>query len=186
MPKPTIGFAMCGSFCTFRKTIDVLRTLAVQYHIIPILSGASYETDSRFGAAADFRAEIEAICGEPVFHTLPEVEPFGPKATLDLLVIAPCTHAFASQSSYFCGEYRQAAEPQTLLFRSLRTGQSGKEALQSGRGLYPPAGNGRRRAGKPADTTHFAVKTRVPPQSGGTLRLLFRPSSLPCRPPAPA
>ena len=91
MPKPTIGFAMCGSFCTFRKTIDVLRTLAVQYHIIPILSGASYETDSRFGAAADFRAEIEAICGEPVFHTLPEVEPFGPKATLDLLVIAPCT-----------------------------------------------------------------------------------------------
>ena len=91
MPKPTIGFAMCGSFCTFRKTIDVLRTLAVQYHIIPILSGASYETDSRFGAAADFRAEIEAICGEPVFHTLPEVEPFEPKATLDLLVIAPCT-----------------------------------------------------------------------------------------------
>lgn len=91
MPKPTIGFAMCGSFCTFRKTIDVLRTLAVQYHIIPILSGASYKTDSRFGAAADFRAEIEAICGEPVFHTLPEVEPFGPKATLDLLVIAPCT-----------------------------------------------------------------------------------------------
>ncbi len=91
MPKPTIGFAMCGSFCTFRKTIDVLRTLAVQYHIIPILSGASYGTDSRFGAAADFRAEIEAICGEPVFHTLPEVEPFGPKATLDLLVIAPCT-----------------------------------------------------------------------------------------------
>ncbi len=91
MPKPTIGFAMCGSFCTFRKTIDVLRTLAVQYHIIPILSGASYGTDSRFGVAADFRAEIEAICGEPVFHTLPEVEPFGPKATLDLLVIAPCT-----------------------------------------------------------------------------------------------
>lgn len=91
MPKPTIGFAMCGSFCTFRKTIDVLRTLAVQYHIIPILSDASYETDSRFGTAADFRAEIEAICGEPVFHTLPEVEPFGPKATLDLLVIAPCT-----------------------------------------------------------------------------------------------
>ena len=91
MPKPTIGFAMCGSFCTFRKTIDVLRTLAVQYHIIPSLSGASYGTDSRFGVAADFRAEIEAICGEPVFHTLPEVEPFGPKATLDLLVIAPCT-----------------------------------------------------------------------------------------------
>ena len=55
-----------------------------------------------------------------------------------------------------CGEYRQTAEPQTLLFRSLRTGQSGKEALQSGRGLYPPAGNGRRPAEKPPETPIFA------------------------------
>ena len=91
MNKQTIGFALCGSFCTFRKTIEALRPLAEAYHVIPILSGASYETDSRFGSAAEFREEIESICGERVLHTLTEVEPFGPKATLDLLVIAPCT-----------------------------------------------------------------------------------------------
>ena len=28
MNKPTVGFAMCGSFCTFRKAIDALRVLA--------------------------------------------------------------------------------------------------------------------------------------------------------------
>lgn len=91
MDQKNIGFALCGSFCTFRKTIDVLRTLAEQYHIIPILSNAAYETDSRFGAAADFRREIEEICKEHARHTLTDVEPFGPKATLDLLVVAPCT-----------------------------------------------------------------------------------------------
>ena len=91
MNKPTVGFAMCGSFCTFRKAIDALRTLSATYRVLPILSGASFETDSRFGTAADFREEIEAICGTPILHTLPAVEPFGPKATLDLLIIAPCT-----------------------------------------------------------------------------------------------
>ena len=55
MNKQTIGFALCGSFCTFRKTIEALRPLAEAYHVIPIFSGASYETDSRFGPAAEFR-----------------------------------------------------------------------------------------------------------------------------------
>ncbi len=91
MSRKTVGFAMCGSFCTFRKAIDALRSLAAEYHVIPILSAAAYETDSRFGAAAGFRSQIETACGEPILHTLPEVEPFGPKAMLDLLVIAPCT-----------------------------------------------------------------------------------------------
>ena len=30
--RPTVGFALCGSFCTFRKAIDALRALtAVSY-----------------------------------------------------------------------------------------------------------------------------------------------------------
>ena len=40
MNKPTVGFAMCGSFCTFRKAIDALRTLTATYRVLPILSGA--------------------------------------------------------------------------------------------------------------------------------------------------
>ena len=57
--EPVIGFALCGSFCTFSRVLDVLERLKTQYpNIIPILSEASYTTDTRFGAAADFRARI--------------------------------------------------------------------------------------------------------------------------------
>ncbi len=89
--KPVIGFALCGSFCTFRKAIEALRILAQDYTVIPILSAASAEIDTRFGTAASFRTEIESICGTRVLTTLNEVEPFGPKKQLELLVIAPCT-----------------------------------------------------------------------------------------------
>lgn len=89
--KPVIGFALCGSFCTFRKTLEALRALAQDYTVIPIASAASAQTDTRFGLAADFLAQIEEICGSKVLTELHEVEPFGPKKQLELLVIAPCT-----------------------------------------------------------------------------------------------
>lgn len=90
--EPVIGFALCGSFCTFSRVLDVLERLKTQYsNIIPILSEASYTTDTRFGAAADFRARIEAICGHEILHTIAQTEPIGPKKLLDCLVIAPCT-----------------------------------------------------------------------------------------------
>ena len=90
--EPVIGFALCGSFCTFSRVLDVLERLKTQYpNIIPILSEASYTTDTRFGAAADFRTRIEAICGHEILHTIAQTEPIGPKKLLDCLVIAPCT-----------------------------------------------------------------------------------------------
>ncbi|MDR0889493.1 MAG: dipicolinate synthase subunit B [Oscillospiraceae bacterium] len=91
MSTPTIGFALSGSFCTFAKTIEAMRQLAARYTIQPILSEASYDSDTRFGEAADFRSQIEEICQRPILHTLVQVEPLGPKKLLDLLVIAPCT-----------------------------------------------------------------------------------------------
>lgn len=87
----TIGFAMCGSFCTFRRIIPIIQTLTEQYHVLPILSFNAYETDTRFGAAEEFRKEIEEICQHPIIHTISGAEPIGPKKLLDLLVIAPCT-----------------------------------------------------------------------------------------------
>ena len=90
--EPVIGFALCGSFCTFSRVLDVLERLKTQYpNIIPILSEASYTTDTRFGAATDFRTRIEAICGHEILHTIAQTEPIGPKKLLDGLVIAPCT-----------------------------------------------------------------------------------------------
>ena len=92
MKQPVLGFAMCGSFCTYQPVLEALEELHTVFpDIIPIMSGASFETDSRFGPADSFRARLEKICGHEILHTIPEVEPIGPKALLDALIIAPCT-----------------------------------------------------------------------------------------------
>lgn len=92
MRAETIGFAFCGSFCTFEPVLAALSRLCRDYETVqPIISGAVAATDSRFGRAADFRARMEAICGRPVWDSLAQVEPIGPKKLLDLLVVAPCT-----------------------------------------------------------------------------------------------
>lgn len=88
----TLGFAMCGSFCTFNAVLTQLEAMRAEFpKIIPIMSTVSYETDTRFGAAEDFRARLERACGQPVIHTIAQAEPIGPKKLLDVLVIAPCT-----------------------------------------------------------------------------------------------
>ena len=87
----TVGFAMCGSFCTYKQVFPILEVLASVNTVIPIFSQVSYTTDSRFGAAAEHVRRAEEICGTKVLHTIKEVEPIGPKKLLDALVIAPCT-----------------------------------------------------------------------------------------------
>ena len=88
----TLGFAMCGSFCTFNTVLTQLEAMRAEFpKIIPIMSTISYETDTRFGTAEDFRARLERACGQPVIHTIAQAEPIGPKKLLDVLVIAPCT-----------------------------------------------------------------------------------------------
>ncbi len=88
----TAGFAICGSFCTFAKAIEQIELLVSKgIKVIPIMSGAAYNTDTRFGKAEDIRNKIEGICGNKVLSTLTEVEPFGPKKLLDILIIEPCT-----------------------------------------------------------------------------------------------
>lgn len=89
--KPTVGFAMCGSFCTFRAVLNAVKDLREAATLIPILSDATATCDTRFGKAADFRAEIETLCGSRALTTLQEVEPLGPQKLLDALIIAPCT-----------------------------------------------------------------------------------------------
>ena len=87
-----IGYAICGSFCTFRRTIDEMKELVKRgAELFPIMSDNAYSLDTRFGKAADFAAEIEALCGRSVIHTIPEAEPIGPQKLLDVLVISPCT-----------------------------------------------------------------------------------------------
>ncbi len=92
MEKETVGFALCGSFCTFKKVIPQIKKLVDEgYKVIPIMSYTAYNTDTRFGKAMDFNKEIEEICKTEIVHTITGAEPIGPKELLDVLVIAPCT-----------------------------------------------------------------------------------------------
>lgn len=92
MKKRTIGLAMCGSFCTFSRVLDAFSQLDREtFDLLGLMSQASYETDTRFGAAADFRARLEALCARPLVHTLAQAEPLGPQKLLDALIVAPCT-----------------------------------------------------------------------------------------------
>lgn len=87
----TVGFALCGSFCTFSKVFPVMEALAKEHTVIPIFSHSAATLDSRFGTAEEHLRRAEAICGRPVLTVIPEAEPIGPKKLLDVLVIAPCT-----------------------------------------------------------------------------------------------
>ncbi len=86
-----IGFAMCGSFCTFAQVFPVMELLSRDYKITPIFSDAAATVDSRFGSAAEHLALAADICGAPVLKSIADVEPIGPKKLLDALIVAPCT-----------------------------------------------------------------------------------------------
>ena len=87
----TLGFAMCGSFCTFHEVFPIMEQLAQTNRVIPIVSHSVYTMDSRFGTAAEHICNATMICGTQPLHTVPQVEPIGPKKLLDALIIAPCT-----------------------------------------------------------------------------------------------
>ena len=92
MRKETVGFAMCGSYCTYEKTFEGLYDLMTVFpDVIPILSENSAKTDSRFGTAEEHRVLLEEMTGKTPISTIVEAEPFGPKKLLDVLVVAPCT-----------------------------------------------------------------------------------------------
>ncbi len=87
-----IGFAVCGSFCTFSRVMPQLKKLVeCGAEVYPIMSEAAYSTDTRFGKAEEFISYMEEITGREVIHTVKGAEPIGPKGYLDALTVAPCT-----------------------------------------------------------------------------------------------
>ena len=120
MQKYNIGFALCGSFCTFSQAIEELKKLrSAGHNIYPIMSYNAYSTDTRFGNAQDFCDEIEQICGHHIISSIAQAEPIGPKKLLDILIIEPCTgNTLAKLSSSI------ADTPVTLAAKShLRNGR---------------------------------------------------------------
>ena len=88
----TIGFALCGSFCTHAKAMEALEQVKARFaRVVPIVSQAVADTDTRFGNAHDLMREMERICDHRVISTVKAAEPIGPQKLLDLLIICPCT-----------------------------------------------------------------------------------------------
>ena len=116
MEQIRIGFAVTGSFCTFKAVFPQMEVIAKQgYRVIPIMSENAYSIDTRFGLAADWVKRAEEMTGESVIHTIAQAEPIGPKKLLDLLVIAPCTGNTLGKLA--CGIYDTAP---TLAVKSHR------------------------------------------------------------------
>ena len=86
-----IGFAMCGSFCTYEKAFQAMEAVASIHTVTPIFSHSACTMDSRFGTAQEHFQRAASICGKEPLRTIPQVEPLGPKKLLDALVVAPCT-----------------------------------------------------------------------------------------------
>ncbi|HBL40104.1 MAG TPA: dipicolinate synthase subunit B [Ruminococcaceae bacterium] len=87
-----IGFALCGSFCTFESALAQMEQLKkTGADVTPIFSEQAYNTDTRFGTAKSFRERAEAVTGQSIIHTIVQAEPIGPKKMFDLLLVEPCT-----------------------------------------------------------------------------------------------
>ena len=89
MSTLTFGYAMCGSFCTFKKAMGVLEKLTqTGANVIPIMSEMSYNTDTRFGKAEDFRTNITNLTGNNIISCVKDAEPMDRKTYSTYL---PCT-----------------------------------------------------------------------------------------------
>ena len=92
MIDQTVGFAVCGSFCTHAKAMEALEQVKARFStVIPIVSECTAATDTRFGPGHGLMREMGRICDRRVISSIREAEPIGPKKLLDLLIIAPCT-----------------------------------------------------------------------------------------------
>ena len=132
-----IGFAMCGSYCTYAQVFPILEILTRDYSVTPILSDNAYRTDSRFGSAREHIEIVQELCGKPAIHTIAQAEPIGPRKLLDILVIAPCTGNTLAKLSHSIAD-----TPVTMAAKShLRNGRPVVVAVSTNDGLAGAAEN---------------------------------------------
>ena len=87
-----IGIAITGSFCTFDKIkLEIMKLVEKGANVLPIFSYNAATINTRFGNAADFVKEIEAITQNTAVLTIEDAEPLGPKGLVDIMMVAPCS-----------------------------------------------------------------------------------------------
>jgi len=137
LKKIRLGFALCGSFCTHAAVLREMKVLCDTYDVFPILSSVSVVTDTRFGPAVELIRALEEMTGNSVIHTVEQAEPIGPKALLDVLVVAPCTGNTAAKLAHGITD-----GPVTMAVKAhLRNGRPVVIAIASNDGLSAGAKN---------------------------------------------
>lgn len=132
-----VGFAICGSFCTFSKIFPLMEKLSREHNVIPIFSQNAYTIDSRFGSAEAHIQRATEICGREPIHTIAGAEPIGPKKRLDVLIIAPCTGNTLAKLAHSIAD-----GPVTMAAKSqLRNGRPVLLAVSTNDGLAGAAEN---------------------------------------------
>lgn len=87
-----IGFALTGSYCTILTVLPHIKDLVAEgADILPILSPAVRNTDTRFIKADDLYEKLVEITGKEPISTMVKAEPIGPQKLVDIMVVAPCT-----------------------------------------------------------------------------------------------
>jgi len=86
-----IGYAVCGSFCTHKISLEILKDIKNKHEILPIASFNAASIDTRFGTSKELLINLENITGKEAIKTIEEADPLGPKIKLDALIISPCT-----------------------------------------------------------------------------------------------
>ena len=93
-----IGFAICGSFCTFASAFsEVEKLVEMGADVTPIMSYNASSLDTRFGKAKEHIEFLEKTCKKPVINSIVDAEPIGPKKMFDILAVAPCTSNTAAK-----------------------------------------------------------------------------------------
>ncbi len=93
-----IGFAMTGSFCTFRQAFAQAEYLvSCGAELIPIMSVNASQISTRFGTASEMRERLENIAKRKIICTIEDAEPIGPKQMTDIMLVEPCTSNTAAK-----------------------------------------------------------------------------------------
>lgn len=87
-----VGFAVTGSFCTHRATLQAMESLVkMGVDVYPILSYNSSEMSTRFMANTELIERVTLLSGHEPICTIKDAEPIGPKKLFDAVAIVPCT-----------------------------------------------------------------------------------------------
>ena len=93
-----VGFAMTGSFCTFRDAFEQAQALvSMGAQLVPVMSAHAAGISTRCGSAEAHLRRLEEIAGRPVIRTIADAEPIGPKAMTDIMAVVPCTSNTAAK-----------------------------------------------------------------------------------------